>query len=131
MFIFLGCSTPYQSVGFRGGYFETKIDNDTFFVGFRGNGYTGAFTAKLYTMRRAAELTLKNGYTHFVEISNDDSSNKYYVHHFNGNYGSSHTVSKPETLLRIKLIKDNFDKYTTVTDAKKFLEINFPDSLRK
>lgn len=34
----IGCATPYQQQGFRGGYTDTRIGSDTALVSFKGNG---------------------------------------------------------------------------------------------
>ncbi|GIX25986.1 MAG: hypothetical protein KatS3mg122_3217 [Caldimonas sp.] len=67
--IFLGgCATTYQPEGFSGGFSETQLDTNVFRVSFRGNGYTRAERAEELALLRSAELTLKNGFTHFVVI---------------------------------------------------------------
>jgi len=63
-----GCATPYKSYGFAGGFSETQLDTNVFRVSFSGNGYTPAERAEDLALLRSAELTLKNGYTHFVII---------------------------------------------------------------
>lgn len=63
-----GCATTYQPEGFSGGFSETQLDTNVFRVSFRGNGYTSAERAEELALLRSAELTLKNGFTHFVVI---------------------------------------------------------------
>jgi hypothetical protein len=63
-----GCATTYQPEGFSGGFSETQLDTNVFRVSFRGNGYTRAERAEELALLRSAELTLKNGFTHFAII---------------------------------------------------------------
>jgi hypothetical protein len=62
------CATTYQPDGFSGGFSETQLDTNVFRVSFRGNGMTRAERAEELALLRSAELTLKNGFTHFVVI---------------------------------------------------------------
>jgi hypothetical protein len=62
------CATSYQPQSFSGGFTETQLDKNVFRVSFRGNGYTDADRAEEMALLRSAELTLKNGFTHFVII---------------------------------------------------------------
>lgn len=68
MVVLGGCATAYQSEGFSGGFSETQLDTNVFRVSFRGNGYTRAERAEELALLRSAELTLKNGFTHFAII---------------------------------------------------------------
>ena len=63
-----GCATAYQPQGFSGGFSETQLDTNVFRVSFNGNGYTHADRAEELALLRSAELTLKNGFTHFAII---------------------------------------------------------------
>ena len=56
-----GCATPYGPAGLTGGYQETKIDDTTRQVAFKGNGKTPqdkVFNCWIY---RCAALTAKSG----------------------------------------------------------------------
>ncbi|MBK9595716.1 MAG: hypothetical protein IPO57_10280, partial [Rhodocyclales bacterium] len=68
MVVLGGCATAYQSEGLSGGFSETQLDTNVFRVSFRGNGYTRAERAEELALLRGAELTLKNGFTHFAII---------------------------------------------------------------
>lgn len=63
-----GCATTYQAEGLSGGFSETQLDKNVFRVSFRGNGYTRTEKTEELALLRSAELTLKNGFTHFVII---------------------------------------------------------------
>jgi len=77
--IFCGCATPYQSDGFGGGYSEFRITRDTFVVTFRGNSFTPSQKVLEYTLMRASELTVQNGYTYFSVIDSQDTTKKKLV----------------------------------------------------
>ena len=62
------CATAYQPEGFSGGFTETQLDKNVFRVSFQGNGYTRADRAEEMALLRSAELTLKNGFTHFAIV---------------------------------------------------------------
>ncbi len=60
-------STPYKEAGARGeGYKTHKLDDTKFRVSFRGNRLTERDQVETYLIYRAAEVTLKEGFTHFV-----------------------------------------------------------------
>jgi hypothetical protein len=66
LLIAVGCATPYQQHGFRGGYSDARIGEDTILVSFKGNGYTSKERVQLYLLYRCAEVTRKYGYDYFV-----------------------------------------------------------------
>lgn len=72
-----GCmtATPYQparGVGFsRTGYSEERIEPNRFLVTFAGNSVTDRDTVERYLLFRAAELTVQNGFDHFVMVQRD------------------------------------------------------------
>jgi hypothetical protein len=83
-------------------------------VSFKGNGYTGADTISKYIKRRCAELTLSNGYTHYVIVgAGDDTS-----HSINKDpYGNVNMVTRRGEKVVIKML-NNPDNSTTAYDAK-------------
>jgi hypothetical protein len=60
-----GC-TAYQSAGITGGSSEMRLSATTYQVRFRGNGYTSPARVATFMLRRAAELTLEQGYRYFL-----------------------------------------------------------------
>ncbi len=60
------CATPYQPKGFGGGYEDVQIDETTFEVAFRGNGFTSAQRVRLMLLYRCAELTTQHAYDYFL-----------------------------------------------------------------
>jgi len=80
-----GCTTPYQSEGFTGGYSETQLAEDRYMVSFRGNGYTGLGTVELYLIYRCAELTDWEGFDYFI-IEESNIQEKHGSIDFPGTY---------------------------------------------
>lgn len=63
------CATLYQKEGiFTNGYSDLRAGRDTFVVTFRANEMTPAEKVRKYAIKRAAQLTLKNGYRYFVVL---------------------------------------------------------------
>lgn len=65
-FLICSCATHYNSLGFRGGYSDLKIDSDTYEVEFVGNGYTSQNLIERYFLFRCSEITIENGKRYFV-----------------------------------------------------------------
>jgi len=78
------CATPYQPMGFSGGFQEMQLGPRQYQVTFRGNGYTSVETVKQYLLRRAAELTQWHRFTHFL-IVQDDGVRTSTTQHTNSN----------------------------------------------
>jgi hypothetical protein len=72
-------ATPYQPAQPRGfGYSEERLDQNKFRVTFRGNSLTKRETVEDYLLYRAAELTLQNGFSHFLVIGRDTEAKTRY-----------------------------------------------------
>lgn len=71
----IGCSTPYQSYGLRGGFEETQLAPNAWRVSFTGNGFTGSEEAQNYVLLRSAELALATGYSYFGVASGSANMN--------------------------------------------------------
>ena len=68
-----GCATSYQAKGFQGGYADEQIEHDSFWVSFHGNVPSlDPAALEQGLLHRAAEVTLKHGFTHFVVLSHRD-----------------------------------------------------------
>lgn len=68
-----GCVTPYQADAGSGGYREQRIDGNTWFVGFRGSAETKIDDVFVYWLYRCAEITRREGYTHFMRVDRKTS----------------------------------------------------------
>jgi hypothetical protein len=56
-------ATPYQpNTGLQGGYMDTHVEGDVYWVQFTGNLNTKTSTVRAYFYRRAKELCIQNGY---------------------------------------------------------------------
>jgi hypothetical protein len=70
--VLMGCATPYQAQGFRGGFTETRFDETTYQIAFKGNAFISPDTVQKYVLYRAAELTIQSGFDHFVIVGAQD-----------------------------------------------------------
>lgn len=61
-----GCATPYQQMGFRGGYRDRQLSEGRFFVEVRVNAYASSGTALEYLHRRARDLCTAAGYAEYA-----------------------------------------------------------------
>lgn len=62
------CATPYQQVGFSGGYTERGLGNGLYRVDFQGNGYTSGQRAADLALLRTAEFSLEEGCAYFLLV---------------------------------------------------------------
>ena len=69
------CVTPYQKVGYTGGYTDFETQPGIYYVSFKGNAYTSKETIILYWHRRAAEIC--GGPGRYEILSQDSSVNPY------------------------------------------------------
>lgn len=135
-----GCATSYQQEGATGGFNDYQVSKDTFMIKFRGNGYTKKDRAADFSLLRAAEVTLKNGYSYFAIIGgNVDTANSSFTTPASYNtYGTANTygntsyinattyqtggqtfnVSRHTSTLQIKCFKKEQKLNTTLYDAK-------------
>ena len=74
------CATSYQSVGFRGGYTETQLNEDVYKVTFRGNMYVSDERASDFITLRGAELALTHDFIYFTKVNETNTSSiiKFY-----------------------------------------------------
>ena len=61
-----GCATSYHPYTHSTGYEEVRLSDTTFGITYVAALSTSFEQIKAYALRRAAEITLENGYTHFV-----------------------------------------------------------------
>jgi hypothetical protein len=72
--IMASCATPYQSVGFVGGYSDTALAPDVYHISFRGNGYTSSERAQDFALLHAADMTLSHGFRYFAIVNGANST---------------------------------------------------------
>jgi hypothetical protein len=70
----VGCATPYQPTGFRGGYSETQLAPDVFRIYFRGNAFTSPERAQDLVLLRAAQLGRERGFPYFAVLDERSGS---------------------------------------------------------
>ncbi len=78
--ILTGCGeTGYHATDDSGGYFDKRINENTYIIGFSGNGYSNFNTVRDYTFLHAAEIGKKLGYKYFTTdgVKNLSTSEKY------------------------------------------------------
>lgn len=120
--LIISCSTPYKKDGFMGGFSEMKVNEKTWKVDFRGNAYTSSRTVENFALRRAAELTIEQGYSHFV-LSESSLDIKKGINYWSG---KARLYTKPSANTYIILLSENEAKELISTekmvfDAKLFL----------
>lgn len=109
-----GCATGYFKKNFLGnyGYQETRVSDNTYIVKYRANDMTTPVQTYQYALRRSAELTLSNGYSHFNVINKNAIDIR----------GTRITEGSYEpTLEREVVLKIQFTNATNGQDAKKIL----------
>ena len=124
-----GCATPtqYQKLAGRFGYNDFRMAADTFEVTFSGNGRTPWETVSSYVMRRAAEVTIGHGFSHFITLDRSDQSKTY----IRGTDKVTATVVRPAIRLRIRCFKQPLPDSSELIDAREFLVFNYPESLQE
>ena len=130
------CATPYQEMGFTGGVSATQLTSDTFQIVAKGNGYTSASAIERYALRKAAEVTVANGYDLFLIASAADRgriSGFMTNSQYNGNgysSGFSTPVYAPGQTLTVKTFKGTkpADAPPNLYDARELLSYLAPAS---
>ena len=103
LMLLAACSTatPYGPAAQGGGYgfSEQKIEENRFRINFRGNSLTSRETVENSLLYRAAELTVQQGYDHFIVVENDTEARTSYSGSsypaFYGRYGYGHPFHRP------------------------------------
>ena len=136
-----GCASPYQKIGYGGGYYHQRIKEDAYKVVFRGNGFTERNRAYDFALLRAAEICIQLGYTHFVvegeehktKTTNIDmgstsytSGSMYGDSSFYGTtetYSNSMPVSKPRVELFVRYFESvPSGRYLEIHEAEKVIQ---------
>ena len=73
-------STPYgpADAGNGYGFSEQRIEENRYRIMFRGNSSTSRETVENFLLYRAAELTLMNGFDHFIVVEGDTEAQTNY-----------------------------------------------------
>ena len=75
----IGCATPYQAMGFQGGYSTVRLDDEVFEIALKSNVALDRTTAERSLLRRAAGVALEHGFTHFVVVGRNRSAGLGFV----------------------------------------------------
>jgi hypothetical protein len=95
----VGCATPYQPKGFRGGYDEVEVKPGVYFLTFEGNGYTDSGTVMKYWHQRTKKLCEQRGLE--VDVLSAEAANQiagafgYQPSLTRGGFGSVNIIRKP------------------------------------
>ncbi|MCY1719578.1 hypothetical protein OU798_04455 [Prolixibacteraceae bacterium Z1-6] len=117
--LFTSCATHYNSVGYRGGYSEIRIDENTYEVTFKGNGYTCSETIKRYFLYHCAELTNEKGYSYFIILNKNIDSAKE-ITGYNDNV-STVTRTTGNGIVKMYIEKPEGDVVYNATELKESL----------
>jgi hypothetical protein len=60
-----GCATPYQRLGWRGGYTDQFLGDDTYYIIARVNRFSEEAAAFQFFHHRASEIVKANGYQRY------------------------------------------------------------------
>lgn len=124
----IACGTSYQSKNMFGfGYSDFRTSPDSFTVTFKGKGDADAGMVLQYALRRAAEITIENGFTYFQVVSTKDHFQT--VSSGNWNYGSGYasTSTLPSVNVMIKCFSEKPENIEVI-EAQYFLSTNQKDS---
>ena len=87
-------ATPYQPLGAHnnhasGGFYDQRIEQNRFRIGFRGNSLTSRERVERYLLFRTAEVTLQSGFDWFTTVDkHTERKDSYYGDSFGyGPYG--------------------------------------------
>ena len=91
-----GCSaTPYQPMGFTGGYRDAHIRDNVYFVEVSTNAYTSQTVAAQYFHRRAKEVCQEHGYRDYRIQNQRDTSTQYATGSYGGGMVTATSMNKP------------------------------------
>ncbi|MEM7741408.1 MAG: hypothetical protein AAF225_11480 [Pseudomonadota bacterium] len=69
--------TPFEPADSRGyGFADQKIESNRYRISFAGNSLTSREQVENALLLRAAQITLENGYDHFIVVSDDTETER-------------------------------------------------------
>lgn len=119
------CATPYDTeksiwTGNRG-FSETQLGSTVWQIDFTGNNYTNRDTTKKFTLKKAAQIALREGYPYFVVVdgeTNRDITGSNYAGGYNSLYGgSAYLNANTATTLTVELLKKKVSSRGLVYEA--------------
>lgn len=75
--VLVGCATPYQEYGSRGGYHDFRFEDDRYYIAFLGNGYTSLAETEKLARYRAAQIADREGYSYFRILERNKNNSSY------------------------------------------------------
>jgi len=111
-YLITGCATTYHQKNLFGGYYEQKIEEGIYNVGFDSNFFTSGLTIENYINYRCAEIVIKEGYNYFLINSIE------------------HKQPQPRSLVSMKMYKDK-PSIDNVRDANQILNNINPKRTKK
>ena len=135
VFLLSACATEYQSQGLTGGFNDTLTGPNTATVSFKSNAFTSMEQTKSFAFRRAAEITLQNGYDYFLVENNNQFvkeeqlqgtvsctttgyGSTYTTYNTNCNNIGGGTITKPRVELEIRMFNGDVPNETGYYDAR-------------
>ncbi|MEZ7955652.1 MAG: hypothetical protein QMC23_03475 [Rubritalea sp.] len=130
-FIFTSCATSYDTkksfwTG-NTGFSETQLGSNVWQIDFTGNTHTNRDTTKKYTLKKAAQIAIREGYPYFIVAegqTNRDVTGSNYAGGYNGNNnyngylgGSSYVNTKTVTTMTIELLSKKVSSKGLVYEA--------------
>ncbi len=121
-----GCATPYEARQRDQGYSEFRVATDVFSVSFRANTSTPEEEVDKYLLRRAAELTLDNGFRFYIVLSEKERTRSSSI----GYSAVKIPLVAPAASIWIRCYADRPSAHDLAIDAELFLRFNYPESLK-
>lgn len=120
------CSTPYDTeksfwTG-NTGFSETQLGPNVWQIDFTGNSMTNRDTTKKYTLRKAAQIALREGFPYF-RVANNETARDVTGSSYGGGYGglfggTSSLYSNTATTTVVELLKKKTSSGGIIYDAK-------------
>ena len=119
------CATPYDTKKsfWTGnmGFSETQLGTNIWQIDFTENNYTNRDTTKKFSLKKAAQIALREGYPFFVIVdgeTNRDVTGSSYGGGYNGLYGgSSYANSNTATTMTVELLRKKVSSKGLVYEA--------------
>jgi hypothetical protein len=117
----ISCTT-YQKMGLTGGYSDYPLGAKKYKVSARGNGYTSEDRVQSIAFKRAAALTLENGYKYFYILDDQGNTTSDYVLWANRSGTNIYNVRRHSFDMIIQMTENDdginaqelFDKYSNL-----------------
>lgn len=103
------------------GFSETQLGSNVWQIDFTGNNFTNRDTTKKFSLKKAAEIAVREGYPYFVIVdgeTNRDVTGSSHAGGFNGFFGgSSYATANTATTMTVELLKRKVSSKGLVYEA--------------